>query len=104
MGYYYVGVVLINFDFSFLYFDYGGGQTMIARAQKYSMDYLNNDSPEFIFGDVNYDGNLNLIDILMVLDMIIGYGYEPYPPADYNSDGIVDMADLDSLLQFIINN
>ena len=68
------------------------------------MNYLNFDPVEFTFGDVNYDGYLNLMDILMVSDMRIGYGYEPNPPADYNSDGIVDMADLDSLLQFIINN
>ena len=27
------------------------------------MDYLNNDSPEFIFGDVNYDGRVSLIDL-----------------------------------------
>jgi len=83
---------------------YNEGQNIIARAQKYSMNYLNFDPVEFTFGDVNYDGYLNLMDILMVSDMRIGYGYEPNPPADYNSDGIVDMADLDSLLQFIINN
>ena len=46
----------------------------------------------------------NLIDILMISDMTTGYGYEPNSPADYNSDGMVDMDDFTSLLEFIINN
>ena len=65
---------------------------------------MNIDSDSFTLGDVNYDGYNNLIDILMIVDMTIGYGYAPNPPADYNSDGIVDMDDFASLVEFIINN
>ena len=85
-------------------FIYNDGENIIARAQKYSMDYLNIDPDSFTIGDVNYDGYNNLIDILMIADMTIGYGYAPNPPADYNSDGMVDMDDFTSLLEFIINN
>ena len=40
----------------------------------------------------------------MIVDMTIGYGYAPNPPADYNSDGMVDMDDFASLLEFIISH
>ena len=85
-------------------FIYNDGENIIARAQKYSMDYLNIDPDSFTIGDVNYDGYNNLIDILMIADMTIGYGYAPNPPADYNSDGMVDMDDFASLLEFIISH
>ena len=53
---------------------YGGGQIMIARAQKYSMDYLGPGFPEYTAGDVNFDDTINIQDVLMILDMDFGYG------------------------------
>ncbi len=84
--------------------DYGGGQTMIARAQKYPMDYLGPGFPEFTAGDVNFDNNINIQDVLMILDMDFGFGYGETPAADYNADGIVNTSDWITLVQFIINN
>ncbi len=85
-------------------YDYGGGQVFIARAQKYPMDYLGGDFPEYTLGDVNFDGSLDVLDILMVSDMSGGYGYEPTPPADYNLDGSVNISDVIILVTFIISN
>ena len=84
--------------------DYGGGQTMIARAQKYPMDYLGPGFPEYTAGDVNFDNNINIQDVLMILDMEFGFGYGETPAADYNADGIVNTSDWITLVQFIINN
>ena len=85
-------------------FDYGGGQTMIARAQKYTMDYLGPGFPEYVPGDVNFDSAINIQDILMILDMDFGYGYDETPAADYNGDGLVNTSDWITLVQFILNN
>ena len=85
-------------------FDYGGGQTMIARAQKYAMDYLGPGFPEYVPGDVNFDSAINIQDILMILDMDFGYGYDETPAADYNGDGLVNTSDWITLVQFILNN
>tara|TARA_B110000438_G_scaffold61230_1_gene61514 strand:+ start:17059 stop:18513 length:1455 start_codon:yes stop_codon:yes gene_type:complete len=84
--------------------DYGGGQTFIARAQKYQMDYLGGGFPEYTVGDVNFDQALNIMDILMVADMASGFGYSPTPPADYNEDGSVNISDVVLLMHAVLNN
>jgi hypothetical protein len=83
--------------------DYGHPYT-IARAQKYPLNYLGGGFPEFTVGDVNFDGSLDVADILHISDMVSGYGYNPTPPADYNRDGFVTHIDVILLLQYIIIN
>ncbi|MBT7518870.1 MAG: hypothetical protein HN654_00750, partial [Candidatus Marinimicrobia bacterium] len=83
--------------------EYGRPYT-IARAQKYPLNYLGGGFPEFTVGDVNFDGSLDVADILHISDMVSGYGYNPTPPADYNRDGSVTIIDVLLLLQYIINN
>ena len=55
-------------------------------------------------GDVNFDGTIDVQDILLVSDMASGYGYAPTPPADYNEDGSVDISDVILLLQTVLGN
>ena len=84
--------------------DYGGQQMFIARAHKYPLDYLGGGFPEYTVGDVNFDGFLDVMDILYISDMASGIGYLPTPPADFNGDGSVTITDVILLLQYIINN
>ena len=81
-------------------YQFDGGQ-MIARAQKYPLDYL---FPQYSIGDVNFDQSLGLTDVLMISDMVSGVGYSPTPPADVNQDGSVDISDVVSLIQTIMGN
>jgi hypothetical protein len=83
--------------------DYGNSYT-IARAQKYPLNYLDVGFPEFTLGDVNFDGILNVLDLLYTSDMSSGYGYNPTPPADYNEDGSVTTIDVILISLYIINN
>lgn len=83
--------------------DYGHPYT-IARAQKYPLNYLGGGFPEFIIGDVNFDGIFDLLDLLYTSDMSSGYGYNPTPPADYNEDGSVTTIDVILISLYIINN
>ncbi len=83
--------------------DYGNSYT-IARAQKYPLNYLDVGFPEFTLGDVNFDGILNVLDLLYTSDMSSGYGYNPTPPADYNEDGSVTTIDVILISIYIINN
>ena len=85
-------------------YDHGGGQVFIARAQKYELNYLGGDFPDYELGDVNFDGTIDVQDILLVSDMASGYGYAPTPPADYNEDGSVDISDVILLLQTVLGN
>ena len=81
-------------------YQFDGGQ-MIARAQKYPLDYL---FPQYSIGDVNFDQSLGLTDVLMISDMVSGVGYSPTPPADVNQDGSVDISDVVFLVQTIMGN
>ena len=57
------------------------------------MDYLGGEDPEYIIGDVNFDGQINIQDGLMVSDMAGGFGYTPNPQADFNENGAVSIDD-----------
>jgi len=85
--------------------DYGGQQTFIARAQKYPMDYLLSAGfPDYTLGDVNFDSNIDVIDLLFISDMVAGLGYEWTPPADFYPDDQVTITDVIWLLQYILYN
>jgi len=81
-----------------------GNNIMIARAQRYELNYLIDDFPVFTSGDVNFDGEINIEDISLAVDMIYGTGYNPTPPADLNGDGVVTMNDIVIMVQLAMNN
>ena len=72
---------------------------MIARAQKYSLDYL---FPPYTLGDTNFDNLLNVQDILIIHDMFTGYGYPIAPTGDFNSDWTINILDIESLIHSIM--
>ena len=81
-----------------------GNNLMIARAQKYSMNYLGSAGtfPEYTLGDINFDGEINIYDVLHASDMFMNL--EPdTPPADMNGDGIVNVFDVALIVQIILN-
>ena len=61
----------------------------IARSDKYSMDYLDNTTT---LGDVNLDGLLNILDIVIMINMILDNEYLTI--ADVNEDGTLDILDV----------
>ena len=79
-----------------------GEQSFIARAQKYPYSYLGLDYVSR--GDIDYDGRVNIIDAIMLLDMINGYGYAFNPPSDYDANGYTDEDDFGLLIEFLIAN
>ena len=83
-------------------FSSGAGPSFIARAQKYSMDYLGGGDPDYVYGDVNFDGLVNLQDGLMVSDMASGFGYAPNAQADFNDNGAVGVDDAVQLMIYIM--
>ena len=58
---------------------------------------------EYNIGDINFDGNYSLMDILIITEMLLGNNYLPTPPADLNQNGIVDQEDVHILINNIIN-
>ena len=59
-----------------------------------------------IQGDVNYDGDLNILDIVKVVNYILGtYDFTEmqYSLADMNQDGVIDILDLVLMANAILN-
>jgi len=67
-------------------------------------------SPWFIpplnidFGDLNQDGNLNVLDVVLTVSSVLGYGSlngEQVLAADINMDGQVDVIDITLIIDML---
>ena len=70
----------------------------IARAQKYSMDYLD----AILLGDMNSDGELNVLDIVSLVNIILSG--ETDPLGDVNLDGDINILDVVILVNIILSS
>ena len=52
-------------------------------------------------GDMNTDGNIDILDILLVVGIILDFEYSS--DADFNDDGNVDILDVIMLINWILN-
>lgn len=56
-----------------------------------------------LLGDLNEDGNINIVDIVIIVDMILNApGFNSN--ADFNEDGNVNIVDIVLMVQFILEN
>ena len=61
------------------------------------------DCPEQILGDVNFDGIINILDIVQVINIIMQGGeYNQY--ADVTQDGIVNVLDIVTLVNWVLGD
>lgn len=59
-------------------------------------------APQPVNGDVNGDGNVNISDINMLIDMILSG--KSRPNGDVNGDGSVNIADINAVIDIILAN
>tara|TARA_Y100000996_G_scaffold82104_1_gene56369 strand:- start:311 stop:1339 length:1029 start_codon:yes stop_codon:yes gene_type:complete len=66
--------------------------------------YYEPEENEMLLGDLNFDGIVNVIDVVSLVNGILGAGFtnEQFPVADINSDGIVNVIDIVSLVNSIL--
>jgi len=57
-----------------------------------------------ILGDLNYDSNVNVIDVILLVNHILSPSTYEYEGADINDDEYVDILDIIALVNIIINN
>ena len=55
-----------------------------------------------LLGDLNGDGTINVVDIVMLVNIILN-GEEYNPVADLNSDGTINVVDIVTLVNIILN-
>ena len=78
-------------------FESENGSPWIARAQKYASDYLLQE----LMGDLNQDGTLNVLDIVLLANLILT-GDESNPLGDLNQDGMLNVLDIVLLVNAIL--
>ena len=66
----------------------------VFRAQKYSSDYLT------LFGDINGDGSVNVMDIVLLVNYILNDLY--ITEGDINDDGTLNILDIVTLTTIIL--
>ena len=76
----------------------------INRPHGYSLD-MENDERELLVGDVNMDGDVNIADLNLLIDIILGGNHPSCPPivSDCNGDNEVSLADTNTVIMKIIN-
>ena len=79
-------------------YESGIGSSWIARAQKYSPDYL----MDITVGDLNGDGILNILDIVVLANLILS-GDDSNPTGDLNQDGSYNILDIVILVNLILS-
>ena len=54
-----------------------------------------------LVGDLNYDGEINIIDVILIVNIILGHEFDSL--ADLNEDGTINIADIILLVNVILN-
>ena len=75
--------------------------TVIARAQKYSVDYFDNINDDLL-GDLNNDGILNILDIVALINLVLEGEFNTV--GDINVDESLNILDIVLLANLILNN
>ena len=60
------------------------------------------EEPEYELGDLNSDGLINILDVVMLVDIVLGYG-DPVDAGDMNGDGFLNVLDVVMLVDIILN-
>ena len=59
---------------------------------------------QFTNGDLNYDNNINILDIIVLVNYILGLETEDDDSADLNNDNYINVLDVIALINIILNN
>ena len=61
---------------------------------------------DYQLGDVNNDGSISILDIIIIVNGIMGeeLEYLEFLSADFNEDGILNVLDVISIVNIILNN
>ena len=63
------------------------------------------DEEEIVLGDLNGDGNIDVLDVVMAINIILSSGGVADNPAiDLNQDGNADVLDIVMLINLILNS
>ena len=82
-------------------------ETIEFNIVEHEISYYNYMPPEdYQLGDVNNDGKISILDIIIIVNGILGeeLEYLEFLSADLNEDGILNVLDVISIVNIILNN
>ena len=82
-------------------------ETIEFNIIEHEISYYNYMPPEdYQLGDVNNDGSISILDIIIIVNGIMGeeLEYLEFLSADLNEDGILNVLDVISIVNIILNN
>ena len=87
----------------FCYLYYYSAGTTVGKGTKWYYLNLTGDTPDFILGDVNRDGEVGIGDITLLIDFVLTQTGDIDPNgADVTQDGVIDIADVTTLIDRIL--
>ena len=75
-----------------------GGSLVEAGVDDFKLEFISGG----IYGDVNGDLEVNVLDVVVLINMILGTELENYSTADLNSDGQINVQDIILVVSVII--
>ncbi len=82
--------------------DGSGGSLVEAAIDDFLLEFIDNGTG--ILGDVNNDESIDVLDIVIVVNMIIGSESPNFSTADFNSDGLINVQDVILLINLVLGN
>ena len=76
-----------------------GGSLVEAAIDNFSIEYTGSAS---ILGDLNFDGTINVLDVITMVNMILGAAEPNYAAGDMNADGSIDVLDIVMIVNIIL--
>ena len=78
-----------------------GGSLVEAAIDDFVIEYISSGSG--IVGDVNNDESVDVLDIVLLVNMVLGFESPNFQLADINSDGSVNIQDIILVVNIILN-
>ena len=77
-----------------------GGSLVEAAIDNFNISNISENSG--IIGDVNNDQQLNVLDVVIIVNMILGFEIENYATGDLNNDSQINVQDIVILINLIL--
>ena len=79
-----------------------GGSLVEAAIDDFELEYVLSES--FLLGDLNSDSEINVLDVILLVNMVLGFEDPNYLSGDLNSDSEINILDVVNLVSLILDN
>ena len=78
-----------------------GGSLVEAAVDEFKLEFVS--SEPLLLGDLNSDLVLNVLDVILLVNMVLGFESPNYSTGDINSDSEINILDVVALVSIILN-